>query len=365
MTDEKISIIAEQLHSHLFELKGINETTDIERQISQVENVLQKQALDYYLKSIELQKKANMQEAFVHARLSLQSIEEHKYVTPLFYLNLLYHNIELARILKKNLEASSFYMEATTIIDQLQLKNECLTSKFYGQIGRVAYNQKLYNQASDYLKKSIALSDSCIDKNNFEYHFTYYHNINTLALNYTKQNKLDSAEMQHQRALQYLDENLKSNPKWRDFYEITKGLSSGNLGYLYLKNKKYILADSLLQKDIELSKGIENMSALYASIALAESKVHQNELSTAKMILDTLKSYIVLPSEEKSFLLQDYYKAFALLKEKEGQHFEAYKALIQSYNYADSIQLSSNIGNLNDDYFVINYIQLKNQLNEE
>ncbi len=84
MTDEKISIIAEKLHSHLFELKGINETTDIERQISQVENVLQKQALDYYLKSIELQKKANMQEAFVHARLSLQSIEEHKYITPLF-----------------------------------------------------------------------------------------------------------------------------------------------------------------------------------------------------------------------------------------------------------------------------------------
>ncbi len=187
------------------------------------------------------------------------------------------------------------------------------------KIGLAFYKYQDYEQSITYLREALHLKQST--------QYSLYASIaNTLGLAYRNMKMYDSAVVYFQDVY---DTATKRNEA------VWTGISIGNIGITYYLQKKYVEAEPLLKKDIEISLANSSIkNAVGSMITLATIYCEQNKYSEAEKLL--LKALNIC--HEKSFL-SDFSLAAGLYK----QLYKLYglkKDYRLSYLYADSALLA-------------------------
>jgi signal transduction histidine kinase len=167
--------------------------------------------------------------------------------------------------------------------------DDCTLGDYSYRMGMILYKQEHYGRAARFFKKSFDETASC--EGNFNYFYRRQELLNNTGLSYSKKLMNDSAMFFYKQALEYLQSNkarFKDKPQ-KD--EVARGVIYGNMADIYIKQKKYDQAKSLLKKSIaiNLRKGNDNNDAQFAELKLAAIYDLQNASDSLTNILNTIK----------------------------------------------------------------------------
>ncbi len=153
--------------------------------------------------------------------------------------------------------------------------NELNLGKAYYMLGNLFYKINDFEQAKEYLLKIN--DESVFFIKNFKEKIGLY---NTLGMIFLKTEQYEKANTYFKKAMQQA--TIKKDTIWI-------GITSGNLGSSYFKQKKYKEAFNLLQYDIETSiKYQEYGNAILSLKEVAEIYAKQNDFQNMKIVADKM-----------------------------------------------------------------------------
>jgi DNA-binding CsgD family transcriptional regulator len=196
-------------------------------------------------------------------------------------------------------ETGKTLMHAKNAIDLYEKINHPVSPHQYQQLAELLYKVREYNESILYAKKAIVGYNKL--KNNEKLSCT-----NTIALDYHRQQKYDSAIFFYNEALQ-LAHQLH--------HTVWVGIVLGNMGQIFYAQGKYKLAYSLLKQDYntsihngEMGNGANSLQwAARTNLAMGNKAQALNEAREAIQILQI--------SSEANFLKNSYYTITQIFRE--------------------------------------------------
>jgi two-component system sensor histidine kinase VicK len=234
------------------------------------------------------------------------------------------------------------------------LNNEALSDYTY-RMGMIMYQKGHYNVAANYFKesyhqKSLTVSDE------FPAFFRKQELLDNIGLSYRHINVNDSALVYFNKTLKYIDDNESKFTNRNNSLIMARGVVYGNKAEVYIDEKAYDSAVSLLQQSIaiNLQKGFDNVDAQYSEIKLGRIFAIQHNsaqlyslLGAVRNQLDTVKNEVV--EADWNRLMGDYYQQ----KNEPGNalvHIQQYNQLKDSIAKKSSLLRESDVKELLANY---------------
>ncbi len=218
-------------------------------------------------------------------------------------LFLLLHRGRIAMSKQKFEDAFFYHYKAKLKVENLN--NPCQSQKYSFALAMLLYRQEGYSDAIKYFLESLNKGETCTAEEFDHFLLQRLINPNNIALCYERLDMLDSALFYYQKGLMKLDEAVKRYPSKNNVLNKTRGVYYGNLGSVMLKQKKYDLARTYLNKSIEQNYHPDKdmKDAIYSKIKLANLEVELGNKDAALKLInelqDTLPRYPDLDAQSR------------------------------------------------------------------
>lgn len=234
-------------------------------------------------------------------------------------------------------ESFSYYYKAREVI--YQKGDPCILSEYSSRLAAATFRQERFLDATDFYKQAVREMESCPIKSSGRFG-EIQGTLDNIGIAYVRAGMIDSADLYFNKALAYIDANIKFFPDRQEhFADIAKAVIYGNQAGVAIKRKKYDVAEKLLKESIRISTlpGHPDEDAGYSLIKLIRIYLEQHRLNDAEKQLGML-AVISRKYASNSELITNY----ALLQAKylglKGDNAKAYQYLVQYQHMTDSVQ---------------------------
>lgn len=235
-------------------------------------------------------------------------------------LFLLLHRGRIAMSQQKFEDAFFYHYKAKLKVEDLN--DPCQSQKYSFALAMLLYKQEGYSDAIKYFIESLNKGEFCKEEEFDHFLLQRLINPNNVALCYERLDMLDSALYHYQKGLLKLDEAVTKYPSKNNVLSKTRGVYYGNMGSVMLKQKKYDLARTYLNKSIEHNYHPDKdmKDAIYSKIKLAWLEVELGNKAAALSLInelqDTLPKYPDLDAQSR--LADVMYRYYSLTNSYEN-----------------------------------------------
>ncbi len=227
----------------------------------------------------------------------------------------------------------------------------CSYAMYDYRISLILYRQEKYLESSNSFKNSFVKYNDC-NKKDFFVKFRQQEILSNIGLCFYKLEKYDSSLYYFNSALKFLNNIIPENKSHKIYKEVAEGVVDGNIGKVYIAQKKYNNAVPLLKKNIEINSKIkyDNLDALTSVIALANYYMSVNDFEKFNYLIDLPKKYYSYPNYREQILFiyelkSKYYEKIgdyksSLLNFKKYEFIKDSLTKIKQKNVDSDIQLS-------------------------
>ncbi|WP_457127166.1 tetratricopeptide repeat-containing sensor histidine kinase [Mucilaginibacter sp. HD30] len=255
------------------------------------------------------------------------------------------------------------------LLGKSYLNDEALSDYTY-RMGMIMYKKSRYQAAANYFKESFKQRASIKAEDSFVAFYRMQELLDNIALSHKHNGDLDSALVYFNKAKVYVSANADKYPEKKGFKEMALGVIYGNEAEVFITQKKYDSAISLLQKsiNINLQKGFDNVDAQYSQIKLAKIYAEQHQTAKLKGLLDALRPQLdsiknVTADAEWHRLMGEYYNTQNNLQ-KAMSHLQTYNILKDSLAQQTSLLRESDVNEQLSNYEKAHQIELLNENNK-
>lgn len=255
------------------------------------------------------------------------------------------------------------------LLGKSYLNNEALSDYTY-RMGMIMYKKSRYLAAANYFKESYKQRSNIKAENNFVAFYRMQELLDNIGLSHKHNGDFDSALVYFNKAKVYVSNNADKYPEKKGFKEMALGVIYGNEAEIYIEQKKYEPAITLLQKSIAINrqKGFDNVDAQYAQIKLAKIYAEQHETAKLKGLLDDLRPQLdsvknVTADAEWHRLMGEYYITNNNLQNAMS-HLQLYNILKDSLAKQTSLLRESDVNEQLSNYEKAHEIELLNENNK-
>lgn len=213
--------------------------------------------------------------------------------------------------------------------------DDCTLSDYNYRLGMIMYKQEHYYIAVGYFKSSLYQANKC--DMTYRSFLRRQELFNNTGLCYGKINKGDSALVYFNKGLKFIDNTGARFTAQKEDLNVCRGVIYGNMANIYIKRKKYQLAEDLLNKSIKINlrPNNDNKDAQLSELKLAHLYEQQNRNESLINLLqhistqfDTIKNKDA--EADWNLLMANYYT-------KKGRAQTAFKYLVKNAELKDSI----------------------------
>ena len=185
-------------------------------------------------------------------------------------------------------EAFFYYYKARELGSKLF--NNCHNSQYSYRIAMIYYKQELFEEAKDNFIDAFEYSNNCTV--NLENYYRRQEILSNIGLSYFKLKDYKNASLYYNKAIDFILLNSKKFPEEQRMHNEALGVVYGNLGRVYMQEKKYDKSKSMLKKDlaINLIKGNNLEHAQLSYLSLTEILLKENKLDSAFIALNFLEN---------------------------------------------------------------------------
>lgn len=169
------------------------------------------------------------------------------------------------------------------------LNNVALADYTY-RMGMIMYKQKNYKLAANYFKDSF--SQSKPSKDDFPIFYRQQELLDNIGLSYRRNYEPDSAMVYFDKALKFIDESAGRFGEKDKLFDMARGVVYGNKADIYIQQKAYDKASSLLKKSIAINikKGNDYVDAQLSEIKLGQIYLAKAEYDSLFNLLSNLRT---------------------------------------------------------------------------
>jgi len=186
-------------------------------------------------------------------------------------------------------EAYNYFYKAHSLASQTA--DSCSMAAFTRRLGIVIYRQQNYVKAISYFKSALSEVRYCPDE--FTYFYMQQELLDNIGLSYMHLQQFDSAYYYYDTCLKFVRANYNKYPnKAEKVYETAEAVVLGNIGDMYMQQKKMDSAKLLLNRSIAINiqKGYANVDAALNQLKLAQIYLDQDSLTVFNKLLLLLQS---------------------------------------------------------------------------
>lgn len=222
-----------------------------------------------------------------------------------------------------------------------ELLDLCTLSDYSYRLGMVLYNQERYQESLLYFQESLNRLKQC---NNMDFlrHYFAQEVISNIALCYSQLALSDSAMYFYYQALDYQDQNLKTNqPRRKQLNQAAKAVVLGNLAAEYEHKEQFDKAEQLYKESIatNINFGRETIHAIKTNMMLARMYFQTGELDKMYQTLTFSRQHMNADTKAYIWVWWEYY--MARYYEASGSPAKAYAYLSTYVKLKDSINKMS------------------------
>jgi len=200
----------------------------------------------------------------------------------------------------------------------------CEIGELSYRMGEIRYKQNNFQDAINYLKKSVKEGSACNEKENFYGKVIRSQSkLNTIGLSFEKMDMPDSAIHYYQGALKIIEKNEKEYPNEKRSIQNAKAIIYGNLGGAYYKKGDNRKAESLLRENIRINgpQGFNDTDALTGMFKLTDLMLSESRVDEAGKLMDSFNTEIKRASDDlKLRWLEQKWKYFDKVKDIENAY---------------------------------------------
>jgi signal transduction histidine kinase len=190
--------------------------------------------------------------------------------------------------------------------------NDCTMGDYTYRMGMIMYKQEHYRLAAAYFRQSSEQTNTC--DWTFRSFYRRQELLSNTGLSYSKINELDSATMFYEKALKYIDSTGIQFHLRKDLLLVARAVIYGNEADIYIEQKNYRLASTLLKKSISVNLmwGNDNHDAQLSELKLAHIYEQENKPDSLIVLLGHVHlQFDSIKNEEAeadwNMLMSDYY----------------------------------------------------------
>lgn len=216
----------------------------------------------------------------------------------------------------------------------IHIKDSCERIPYYDNMARILYAQRKTLEAVPYFKKVIELTEKCRPLHSFT---IIQEHLDNIALCYIGR-KPDSAYYYFDAALDFIDNNKDKYDLIPEVYEripLMKAVIYANKAELYFIQNKYHQAAELLNKSLEITRGVDQPFTVGSLSTLFTILVNTNQLEKAGKVLHELETEI--DTSNLNTFLAKFYRTRSTYYEKKGMQYASHKDLATAYEVRDAI----------------------------
>jgi signal transduction histidine kinase len=190
-------------------------------------------------------------------------------------------------------EAYFNYYQGKQVSSKSKELQSCMLSEYSYHMGMILYKQEHYREAAIYFKTSFNETGTC--SATFVNYYRRQELLDNIGLSYNKVNELDSALKYFNKALVYINHPpRKKNFDTDSLLNAARGVVYGNQASVYVKQKRYNQAKTLLKKSItvNIKRGFDNNDAILAELKLAQLYESQNQVDSMLPVLQTIQQQL-------------------------------------------------------------------------
>ncbi len=265
-------------------------------------------------------------------------------------------------------EAYENYYAAKKVMDAK--KDRCTSGDYCYRIAMILFQQGKYEEAGLFFKQGFDETLYC--EQNYAIIYREQELLNNVALCFARLNKVDSALISYQKAIDFIDKN-DTIPAKKISFDAARGVVYGNMGAEYIKKKDYPKAEELLLRSIGINirPGYENNDAALTQIKLGKLYLQNDELDKVGQLLESLKVNVERLNNKETTTAFHYLSAFYLNKLGKNdlafEHLSKYMEMQTSsqshYNVVRETDIYERFKNL-DNQNEIDYLKKEKQLQE-
>lgn len=153
------------------------------------------------------------------------------------YVDALYYKGNILIALNDNHLGSQYFQKAYQFTkEHLDI---CQKSYYHGHLASLLFKQGKYKQGIQQYHIYFAENGNC-DKKNVKNYFSSRQNaLNSIGFGYEQLGMYDSAALYYHKTIDYIDTVGVYFPNYHEFVNIARSVTLGNLGGIYLHQKKY------------------------------------------------------------------------------------------------------------------------------
>lgn len=228
---------------------------------------------------------------------------------------------------KKNIPATRYYLLSDRNLKEVGYKKVPEMGKLFSETANFYYALGDYEDAREYLKNALIYQP--------EPSRTRINILNTIGLTYRSSSN-------YSLALNYFNQGLKLATQIHD--TIWMALAKGNIGSVYVLQKRYKEALPLVREDYQQSvKYNEVANSAIAMLRLAQISLQFNDFKLAAAQLDTANQVLLTTHENVLKERVKYYDLLARVKQKNNQPLAAEHYRLVSEQLKDSLNKLDNV----------------------
>ena len=195
------------------------------------------------------------------------------------------YNMKADALFAKGLynESYDYYFQAKTLAKKTG--DSCSLSKYSYSLGMALYRQQRFLESAQYFIESYNEAAQCKDV--FIYFYHKQELLDNIGLCYYNAHKYDSAMIYYIKALDYINSNYLRFDKNESVYLSPKAVVYGNMADIFIYNRNYDSAKSLLKQSIAINiqKGYTNSDAMISQVKLANIYFNTGQINEMKQVL--------------------------------------------------------------------------------
>lgn len=187
-------------------------------------------------------------------------------------------------------EAYQAYYEGY-LIGKSSFNNEALADYTY-RMGMIMYKQKNFKLAANYFKDSF--KQSLKSRMDFPGFYRKQELLDNIGLSFRKNDEPDSALVYFDKALKFIDQNEGKFGEKNKLLDMARGVVYGNQADIYIKQKSYDKASTLLKKSISINlrNGNDKADAQLSEIKLGQIYLDKGEDDSLAILLGNLRTQL-------------------------------------------------------------------------
>ncbi len=276
------------------------------------------------------------------------------------YLQALLSKGDACLAAKNYIAALNYYYKSKEVLSKTVCDNGNLANK----ISAIYFEQKNYKQAARYCVESYNRLEQCHENiNEQKLFFIKQGALNNIGFFYEKAGMLDSANYYYLKDVDYIS---KTNIKVLGMHSVNSALQVvyDNLGGVNLKKSNLAIADTFLNKSINLPGIDDNAAKTPPLLKLADLYIRTGDKNKAQLAFNESKKLLdSFPDKNRTYEIS-WNKLYAQYLYKTGNPADAYRYQERYINLRDSVDNSSTVLYRLDVQQVLSILKQKQTLSE-